>query len=87
MPSHHKFLAEWTPERLANWAGEIGPATKHVVERIMGMCGHPEQGFYMSMGVINLEKKYGKERLERACNRAKEYGSYRYRAVRNILEI
>jgi len=86
MPSHHRFMAEWSSERLTHWAGETGPETRVMVERIMGACGHPEQGFHMSMGVINLAKKYGKERLEMACKRANEFGAYRYRAVKNILE-
>lgn len=86
MPSHHRFMAEWTPERLANWAGEIGPETRNAVEKIMSLCGHPEQGFNMSMGVINLAKKHGKERLEQACKRASEYNAYRYRTILNILE-
>lgn len=86
MPSHHRFIAEWTPERITNWAGETGPETRNMVEKILGMCGHPEQGFKMSMGVINLGKKYGAVRLEQACKRASACGAYRYRAVCNILE-
>lgn len=31
MPSAHRRYAEWTPERLRNWAAEIGPATADLV--------------------------------------------------------
>jgi len=86
MPSHHRFVAEWSAERFVRWAAETGPWTKEVVEKIMAQCGHPEQGFHMSMGVINLAKKFGKERLEMACKRAVMFKVYRYKAVRNILE-
>jgi len=86
MPSHHRFWAEWTPERVANWAGETGPATRKMVEMIMKRCGHPEQGFNMSMGVIELGKKNGKVRLEQACERAMKFQAYTYRTVKNILE-
>jgi transposase len=52
----------------------------------MSRCGHPEQGFNMSMGVINLAKKFGDSRLELACKRANEYGAFAYSKVRNILD-
>lgn len=31
-------------------------------------------------------KKYGEERLDRACRRALEFGTYSLKAVKNILE-
>jgi transposase len=86
MPSHHRHVAEWSAERFVRWAAETGPWTKEVVEKIMSQCLHPEQGFHMSMGVINLAKKFDKERLEMACKRAAMFKAYRYTAVKNILE-
>jgi len=79
-------MAEWTPERLSSWAGDIGEETRKMIEQVMSQCRHPEQGFNMSMGIINLAKKFGNVRLEQACRRANEYEAFSYRKVRNILE-
>ena len=38
-----------------------------------------------SLGIINLHRKYGEERLQRACGRALEFRYHSYKAVKNIL--
>jgi transposase len=86
MPSHHRHIAEWNPERFMKWAEAIGPETREMVSMILKQCGHPEQGFKSCTGVISLEKKFGKERVESACKRACGFGAYSYRSVRNILD-
>ncbi len=52
----------------------------------MNMREHPEQGYRSCMGIIRLEKRYSKERLEAACRRAIAFGAYSYKSVRSILE-
>lgn len=47
---------------------------------------HPEQGFRSCLGIIRLEKKYSKERLENACKRALKFGGISFRSVKSILE-
>ncbi|MDD1422378.1 IS21 family transposase, partial [Dolichospermum sp. ST_sed1] len=86
MPSKHQHYSAWNPERVANWAQTIGPATCELVKRIMDNRAHPEQGFRSSMGIIRLEKKYGKNRLEQACLKAINFQSYSYHNVNSILE-
>ena len=85
MPSSHRAHAEWTPSRLLRWARKHGPETEMLVERIMKDRPHPEQGFRSCLGIMRLGKKYGEQRLERACSRALRLGSYSYRTVKNIL--
>jgi len=86
MPSHHRFVAEWTPERIANWAAKVGPQVREFVIRLMEAKKHPEQGFKSAIGVISLEKKYGAERVNLACGRALACVSYHYHSVKHILE-
>ena len=70
MPPQHRFYADWSPERILRWAGEIGPEVAALVGKVLQEREHPEQGFKVALGIINLYRKYGEERLERACGRA-----------------
>ncbi len=36
--------------------------------------------------ILNLAKKYGKERLNKACRRAIEFQHYSYKGIKNILK-
>jgi len=86
MPSSHRKHAEWTPERLARWAGASGPATRRVVEQILADKPHPEQSFNSVLGVMRLGKTYSDERLEAACERALRVGAVRYQSLKTMLE-
>jgi transposase len=86
MPSSHQRYADWTPERLQRQAGEIGPHTSALVEIIMRERTHPEQGFRSCIGILQLVKSYGRERLEAACSRALEIGARSYSSVLSILK-
>jgi transposase len=86
MPSSHKRYADWTPERLARQASEIGPQTSALVEIILRERTHPEQGFRSCIGIIGLSKSYGAARLEAACGRALEIGARSYTSVVSILK-
>lgn len=86
MPSHHRFVAEWNPERIVSWAQEKGEHVGALCLQIMKRCQHAEQGFKSSLGVISLAKKYGSPRVNAACQRALRFSLYSYRCVKNILE-
>lgn len=86
MPSSHRAHAEWTPERVEKWAAHTGPACAALARRIMETRAHPEVGFRNCMGLINLGRKHGEERLEAACVRALACGANRYQSVKSILE-
>jgi len=86
MPVAHREHAEWTPERLENWAAQTGPSTREFVSRMMAANLHPQQAFRACMGVISLSKNYSPERLEAACTRALRHGAQGYRNVKTILE-
>ncbi len=83
--SHQKHL-EWTPSRILAWAKTIGPECGHLVEKIMQNRPHPEQGFRSALGIIRLEKAFGKSRLEAACRRALHFGVCSYGSVQSILK-
>lgn len=86
MPSHHKHVAEMSPERLLRHAGTIGPETRRMVEKILNASRHPEHGFNSCQGIIHLNRKYGNDRVEKACARAMTFGACGYTVVLNVLE-
>jgi transposase len=86
MPSAHQAYQDWTPQRLADWARRTGGATAEVVETIMATRAHPQQGFRSCLGIMNLAKSFGPQRLEAACARALAIGSPSYRSIRSILD-
>jgi transposase len=86
MPKSHQRHAEWTPSRILTWAGQTGPATRSLAEKIMQSRKHPEQGYRSCLGLLRLGKTYGSERLEAACGRALAIGARSYQSVKSILK-
>jgi transposase len=82
----HLKHAEWTPERIISWAQTIGNHTALLVEKILAERKHPEHGFRSCIGIIRLDKKYGRDRLEAACARALAVGGRSYSHVHAILQ-
>jgi len=86
MPSHHRFYDDWSPQRMIDWAVDLGDSVKGMVVKVLETRQYPEQGFKACLGILNLSKAYGKNRLDNACKRALEFNNYSYKAVKNILE-
>ena len=86
MPEAHRAIAEWTPERLTEWAAKTGPATAELIKKILASKPHPQQGFRACLGILRLGKSQGEARLEAACQRALALGAHSYRSVAAILK-
>jgi transposase len=86
LPANHKFVAELEPDKLLRMAEELHPDVKFYVSCILDQKIYPERAYKMCTGVIQLSKKYGIERLARACTRAVEFGIFNYKTVKKILE-
>ena len=86
MPKAHRQHLEWTPSRFIRWGAGIGPATGRLVEAILHERPHPEQGYRSCLGILRLERRYGRERLEAACARALAVQARSYRDVDAILK-
>jgi transposase len=86
MPESHRQYAEWNPERFHKWAKRIGDFTVELVSHIFSSRRHPEQGYRSCLGLMRLETRYGKERMEAASRRALFFGYYSYKGIKNILE-
>lgn len=86
MPSSHRRYLDWTPAKIQEEAGRIGPMLSLLMERIIEDRPHPEQGYRSCLGIIGLAKRFGPERLEAAALRALEIGARNYPSVKSILE-
>ena len=86
MPAHHQAVVKWRPSRLVSWGKSIGPSVGQLVDKILSSKGVPEQGYRSSLGILRLEKKYGRHRLDTACRRALELGALSYGFVAEMLK-
>ncbi len=86
MPSAHRKHMKWTPARLLNWGQNIGAGTRAVVQWQLENRPHPEQGYRACLGLLNLAKDYGEDRLEAACRRALTIGAPHRKSIIAILK-
>lgn len=86
MPKGHQEMAEWTPERIINWAATVGESTSKLVEALIRRKSHPQQAFRAAVGIIRLGKRYGNSRVEAACRRAYATNAISFTSVDSILK-
>jgi transposase len=86
MPKAHQRYANMTPASLIQGAARIGPNAAILVERVMRARPHPEQGYRSAMGIIALARRYERDRLEAACERALAINAISYSSVSAILK-
>jgi len=85
-PKAHQRYLEWTPSRIVEWCGKIGPATAQVAERILASNRHPEQGYRSCLGIVRLGEKYPHPRVEAAAHRALALNVCTYQSLKSILK-
>jgi transposase len=85
MPSHHRFKGEWTPQRLIAWAAKVGPNVEAVAETMLTGPEHPEVVFRACLGLIRLEKRFGRDRTDAACATSLAMRIATYRHVKKLL--
>lgn len=84
--STHKFYTDWSPEYFAKLARKQGEYVESLVRGLFGNEDYPEINYKRAMGIIQLQKIYGAERLNKACKRAVEAEIFSYRRLKNILK-
>jgi transposase len=85
MPPSHRAHLEWTPSRLVSWASTVSPHAAALAEKMLASRPHPEHSYRACLGLMNLAKRYGNERLGAACQRALASGAISYTSVKSIL--
>jgi len=70
MPGNHRAMHDWSAVRFINWANEIGPETRTVVDAMLQQRRYVEQNYRAVLGLLSLGKRYTESRLNAACARA-----------------
>lgn len=87
MPNQHRWYAEWSPERFLSWAATMGAETKELIGKVLSSAAYPPQAFRSCLGILNLAKGHGSNRLNEACRKALQIGTHSYTRVKNILAL
>jgi hypothetical protein len=87
MPDHHRWYAEWSAERFQGWAATMGAETSELIAKVLAAATYPPQAFRRCLGILNLAKSYGSQRLNAACAKALEIGTLSYKRISNILAL
>jgi len=83
--THQKYM-EWSPEYFIKKASPHGPHVLKCVENIFSKMNYPEIAYKRVIGLLQLHKNYGSERLDRACKRALIADAVSYTRIKNILK-
>ncbi|MGL4585388.1 MAG: Mu transposase domain-containing protein, partial [Flavobacterium sp.] len=85
LSSAHQYYTSWSPEFFKKQAQLHGENVVKCIERILDNVEYPEIGYKRVMGVIQLHKSYGSDRLEKACELALKENIATYTHIKNIL--
>ncbi len=86
LSSAHKAYSDWSPCYFKTLAKAHGESVMMFVDQLIGSSDYPEASYKRAMGVIQLHKTYGSERLNNACERALYGQAMSYNRVANILK-
>ena len=79
MPSNHRAMADWTPERFEAWARKFGPETQAYIRFLIHRREHPEQAFKTCAGILRMGDSLSAAGMEAVCSAAKEKNVFTYK--------
>ena len=86
MPENHKRF-QWNKERFMKWGASIGENTFIIIQKLFDRYKAEEQAYKGCLSILKLSDKYGKSRLENACQLALEHISQPgYKNIKMILQ-
>lgn len=86
LSSTNKAYTDWNPGYFKNQAAPHGSYVVQCVGKILSDTAYPEIGYKRVMGLIQLHKSYGSQRLNNACKIALELDMASYNRIKNILK-
>jgi transposase len=88
MPAHHQAQQEanrFDGRRYRSWAASIGEHTLFIIDSLLKEGEVEEPAYRSCMGIRQFSRKYGNDRLEAACRKARSLGTLSYKVVKNML--
>ena len=67
-------------------ASKHGENVLAVINNVLAGCDYPETAYKRAMGIVQLHRAYGSQRLNNACERALFAGTCSYKRISNILK-
>lgn len=89
MPENHKAYQrnkEYNAAYFIERAEKIGPNTKTIISKMLSSTKHVQQSYNGCQGILRLQKAYGSERLEKACEKLSHLSIVSCRVVHNVLK-
>jgi transposase len=86
MPPAHQEVAGVNQQSLLANAARVGPAAREFAKALLDDGIVPQQGYRSLLGILRLERDFGRERLNAACERALTLRSFSYKSVQSILK-
>ena len=89
MPPAHQARQDenrFDGKRFRSWASAIGANTFYVIDSLLNEREVEQTAYRACMGILQFARKEGNERLEAACNKARNLGTVSYGVIRNILK-
>jgi hypothetical protein len=75
MPSKHREYMKYNADEFREWSKDVGRSTEEVVKYFLTSGSAPEQGYKACVSLKNLCNRYGKKRIEAACERMLAFSS------------
>ncbi len=85
LSSSNKAVAEWSPEYFINQARQQGVNVEKYVTELIAQKPYPEQAYKQIQGILNLCRKYGRDRVNKACEIAFSHNSRTYKMIEQII--
>lgn len=82
MPQTHREYLGYNADEFREWASTVGKSTVEVVKYFLSSGSAPEQGYKACVSLSKLGNRYGKKKLESACERILAFSSSP--SIRNI---
>ena len=75
MPTNHRAYMDCNADEFKSWAETVGKYTEEVIKYFLTSGSVPEQGYKACISLKKLGKRYGKTKLEAACERMLAFSS------------
>ena len=75
MPTNHREYLNYNADEFKEWASTVGKSVEEVVKHFLTSGSVPEQGYKACVSLTKLGKRYGKKKVEEACERMLTFSS------------
>ncbi len=75
MPDRHREYLNYNADEFKEWAKTVGKSVEEVVKYFLTSGNAVEQGYKSCVSLSKLSKRYGKKKLEAACERMLAFSS------------